>query len=182
MKNFKISDAVSLYGLDNWSGGYFDINKDGNLSIRPGRDDIRSVDLKEIVDELTRRKISFPVNVRFGQILADRVRYISNCFNNAISEFEYEGEYLGVFPMKVNHRREIVEELIRSGREFSLGIEVGSKPELTAALTFNLKKKSLIICNGFKDKTYLEMAICGKRLGHKIVLVIERLSEFLMLQ
>ncbi|MBU1626051.1 biosynthetic arginine decarboxylase, partial [bacterium] len=179
--NFKITDAVSLYGLENWSGGYFDINKDGNLTVRPSRDDIRSVDIKAIVDELVRKKIQFPVNMRFGQILDDRVRYINECFKNAITEFEYKADYLGVFPMKVNHRKEIVDELLHTGREYSLGVEVGSKPELAVALSFNLKKKSLIICNGFKDKAYLDLAICGKLIGNNVIIVIEKLSEIFTL-
>ena len=180
-KNFKISDAVKLYGLENWGGGYFDINKQGNLTVKPNRDEVKSVDLKEIIDDLVRKKTKFPVNLRFGQILSDRVNVINKCFKNAINEFEYEADYLGVYPMKVNHRREVVEEILLSGSKYSMGIEVGSKPELAIVLSFNLHKKSLIICNGYKDRAFIEQAIFGKMLGHNIILVIEKMSELITL-
>ncbi|MBX7218581.1 MAG: biosynthetic arginine decarboxylase [Blastocatellia bacterium] len=173
----KLEEVAQTYGIENWGAGYFDINQKGHLIVRPAPGDRRNVDVKEIIEDLSRRNIKSPILLRFPQILANQVRRISTAFQNAIKEFDYQGKYLGVFPMKVNPRREVVEEFLRSGKRYDFGVEVGSKPELYSALALEQSSASLLICNGFKDEGYIRMAFMGTQIGKKVVIVVEKLGE-----
>lgn len=173
----KLEEIAQTYGIENWGAGYFDINQKGHLIVRPSSGDRRSVDVMELIDDLTRRNIKSPILLRFPQILANQVRKLSSSFQSAIKEFDYKGRYLGVFPMKVNPRREVVEEFLRSGKRYGFGIEVGSKPELYSALALEQSEESLLICNGFKDEAYIRMAFLGTQIGKNVVIVVEKLGE-----
>lgn len=165
-----------IYGIQNWGNGYFDVNAAGHLVVKPFRTGA-GVDLFEVVEDLRRRRISPPLLLRFPQILESQVRALHQAFHSAISEFHYGASYQGVFPMKVNHRRDVVEELLRVGNKFQLGLEVGSKAELYIALSLEQAQDSLLICNGFKDDEFIQMAFWAELLGKRVVVVIEQVRE-----
>jgi len=166
----------SIYGIQNWGSGYFDVNAAGHLVVRPFRGGA-GVDVYEVVEELRRRRLSTPMLLRFPQILESQVKTLHSAFQNAISEFHYGAGYQGVFPMKVNHRRDVVEELLRVGNKYNLGLEVGSKAELYVGLGLEQGNESLLICNGFKDDGFIEMAFWADALGKRVIIVIEQLRE-----
>lgn len=171
-------DSVELYGIDRWGAGYFDVNTQGHLTVSPAAGDPRSVDLKVIVDELVKQRgLSLPIILRFPQILEDRVKGLNTAFEKAIAEFQYGGKYMGVFPLKVNQRREVVEELLRAGRKYNYGLEVGSKAEFITALAMDPNPSSLLICNGFKDDTIIKMATHSALMGKRVFLVVEEINE-----
>jgi len=176
MSHFEIGEAVSLYNVDRWGSGYFGINKEGHMIVRPKRDSAR-VDLMEVVAEARERKLSFPLVVRFHDLLRDRVETINAAFAQAIAEMGYNGVYRGVFPIKVNQLREVVEEILDAGTPWHFGIEAGSKPELLAALALHTDPESLLICNGYKDTNFIRNALLGRKLGKKVILVVEKLEE-----
>lgn len=176
MSDFEISDALSLYNVDRWGNGYFGINAAGHVVVHPRRNG-EHIDLMEIVEEARVRKLSFPLVVRFHDLLRDRVETINLAFTNAISEMGYRGVYRGVFPIKVNQLREVVEEILDAGSPWHFGIEAGSKPELLAALSLHTDPESLLICNGYKDTSFIRNALLGRKLGKKVILVVEKLSE-----
>lgn len=165
-----------IYGVENWGQGYFDVNSEGHLTVRPLRDD-RHVDIYKEVRALVDQRHLPPLLVRFPQILDSQVRALQRAFANSIREFDYPRSYQGVFPMKVNPQRVVVERLLQAGAESKLGLEVGSKPELYLGLALEQAPGSLLICNGFKDDEFMEMAFWGHRLGKKVVIVIEQLRE-----
>jgi len=170
-------ETGQIYGIENWGAGYFGINKKGHLIARPGEGDPRSVDIKEVIDDLARRKIKAPILLRFPQILANQIKKLHISFKNSIAEFGYRNSHLAVYPMKVNQRREVVEEYLREGNKYDFGLEVGSKAELYAALSLEQSPDSLLICNGFKDETFINLAFLGTRVGKQVVIVIEKLNE-----
>lgn len=172
-----VEHSKELYGIERWGNGYFDINKNGNLIVKPTENDYRFADVKAIIDSLKKKKISFPVLLRFPQILEDRVKELHECFTHSIIEFKYKNRYLGVFPMKVNQRREVIEEILKVGKKYDFGLEAGSKAELIIAITLNLNSSSLIICNGFKDEDFLRIAFNYSSLGKKIIIIIDEISE-----
>jgi arginine decarboxylase len=174
--SFTTRDAVRLYGIENWGNSYFDVNEQGHLVVRPERDE-RSVDLYALVQRLRRKKVRFPMLLRFPQMLSSRVREMWDAFGKAIAEYGYGNRYLGVFPIKVNQRREVVDELVRSGRPKKLGLEAGSKAELTVALSHELDPEALIICNGYKDAAYVRMALRGVAMGKRVFLIVEKPQE-----
>lgn len=174
--SFTARDAERLYGIDAWGGGYFSVNTEGHLCVHPFRDD-RGVDLLQVTHRLKRRRVRFPALVRFPQILAARVGEIFDAFERAIREFDYDGTYRGVFPLKVNHQREVLDELVRAGRGLGMGLEAGSKAELAVALAHRLDRDALIVCNAYKDKPYVRLALRGVALGRKVVLVVEKPQE-----
>ncbi len=181
---FAVEDARRLYGVDSWGGGYFDFSNTGNLIVRPVKGEPLMIDVKEVVDELISKKVSLPVILRFPQLLSGQVRELCDSFNRAIAEFNYKRPYLPVFPIKVNQKREVVEELLRAGMRYNLGLEVGSKSELLVALAQEQGPESLIVCNGFKDSTYILLSTMGPRVSKNVVLVIEKpheLEEFIAL-
>ncbi len=173
----KLEEVAQTYGIENWGAGYFSINKKGHLVVHPSEYDRRGADLMEILEDLQRRRIHAPLLLRFPQILVNQMKKLTGAFRSAIREFDYKGRYYGVFPMKVNPRREVVEEFLRAGRRYDFGIEVGSKPELYAALANEQSADSLMICNGFKDESYIRLALLGTELGKNVVIVIEKIGE-----
>jgi len=181
MKTEIIEKVISTYGVENWGAGYFEVNAKGHLIARPGRGDSRFVDIKELMDTLVaRRKIQLPIILRFPQILTSQLRKLNTAFHSASEEFGYRGKHFPVFPMKVNPRREVVEELLGEGSKISFGLECGSKPELYAALSMHQTPESLLICNGFKDEAFINLACLGTQVGKRVVLVVEKLNELKM--
>lgn len=177
MSKFDTHAAIALYNVDRWSDGYFTINSRGNIVTLPTRDLERQIDLYELVEEARRRGLQFPLVIRFQDLLRDRVETINRSFVSAIQEFGYRNTYRGVFPIKVNQLREVVEEILDAGSAFHLGIEAGSKSELMATLAIHTDPKSLIICNGYKDSEFIRTALLGRKLGKQVILVIEKLEE-----
>src|SRR5574341_1713857 len=174
---WKIEDAIDLYGIERWGNGYFSFNKNGNLIVRPTKKDAEVLDLKNVVDSLNAKKIKFPVLFRFPQILEAQLKELNGAFSSSISEFKYNNVYQGVFPMKVNQRKEVIEEIVKSGKKYNMGLEVCTKAELLAALSFELSNDALLICNGFKDDEYLRLALNAIKLNNKVVIVIDEFSE-----
>ncbi|HXF04650.1 MAG TPA: biosynthetic arginine decarboxylase [Blastocatellia bacterium] len=173
-----LEQAVQTYGVEHWGAGYFGINKYGNLIVRPTKNDVRSADVKLIVDHLiSRQRLKLPVLLRFPQIIASQIRELYLSFSSAIREFDYRGAHLAVYPLKVNPRRDVVEAFLQEGRKYGYGLEVGSKAELYAALAFEQTSDSLLVCNGFKDETFIEMAFAAAALGKNVFVVVEKLNE-----
>ncbi|HZI48482.1 MAG TPA: biosynthetic arginine decarboxylase [Pyrinomonadaceae bacterium] len=172
-----IEQTVETYGIENWGAGYFDVNRKGNLIVRPGEGDPRAADVREIIDDLARRGITAPVLLRFPQLVAAQVRKLQRAFSKSIREFEYQGAHMCVYPMKVNQQRSVVEEYLREGSRYDFGLEAGSKPELYAALALEQSPDSLLVLNGFKDEEFIQMAFAGAKAGKRVVIVVEKLSE-----
>ncbi len=173
----KFADAEKLYGIENWGRGFFSVSDDGNLLVHPTRENARFIDLKAVIDDVALRGISTPVVVRFPQILASTVRELNDAFVDAIKEYEYDGAYRGVFPIKVNQKKVVVNEVIQAGRKYSYGLEAGSKPELLAALSSDLGPDALITTNGYKDEAFIRLALNGIRMGKTVVMILEKVSE-----
>ncbi|MCS6804504.1 MAG: biosynthetic arginine decarboxylase [Acidobacteriota bacterium] len=179
-KATSLEQALQTYGVENWGAGYFGINKQGNLIVRPTLNDSATADIKEIVDKLIRDyKLKFPILLRFPQIVASQVRALHNSFKSASQEFGYKGAHMAVYPMKVNSRREVIEAFLQEGRRYDFGLEAGSKAELYAALSLEQTPDSLLICNGFKDEAFINLAILGSSLGKRVIVVIEKLNELM---
>jgi arginine decarboxylase len=174
---WKIEDAIDLYGIERWGSGYFSYNKNGNLIIRPTKKDAQTIDLKNVIEQLSTKKIKYPILFRFPQILEGQIKELNGAFSNSISEYKYNNTYQGAFPMKVNQRREVMEEIVKAGKKFNLGLEVGTKAELLAAMSFELGSEALLICNGFKDDEYLRLALNAVKLKNKVIIVIDEYSE-----
>ena len=177
MPDFGREDAIALYNVDRWGGGYFTVNKKGDVVVLPTRSNDQKIDLMEIVAEAKKRKLDFPLTVRFHDLLRDRVETINKAFGEAIETMGYRGVYRGVFPIKVNQLREVVEEILDAGKPWHFGIEAGSKPELMAALALHQDPESLIICNGYKDTAFVRNALLGRKLGKTVILVVEKVEE-----
>lgn len=173
---FNVRDAVRLYGIENWGGGYFDVNEKGHIVVRPSRDE-RGVDLYALLSRLRQRKVRFPMLLRFPQMLSSRVNDLFDSFDKAIAEYSYGNRYLGVFPIKVNQKREVVDTLVATGRDRGLGLEAGSKAELAIALSHRLHPEALVICNGYKDAAYVRLALRGVELGKRVFLIVEKPQE-----
>lgn len=170
---WKIEDAIELYGIERWGSGYFSYNSKGNLIVSPTKSKSQLIDLKKVIEHLVDKKIKFPVLFRFPQILEGQIKEINGAFSSAISEFTYNNHYQAVFPIKVNQRKEVIEEIVKSGKKYNIGLEVGTKAELLAALSSELSNNSVIICNGFKDEEYLRLALDATRIGKNVVIVID---------
>src|SRR5271169_546063 len=166
-----------LYNIQSWGAKYFDINDAGHVIAKPLQDAGASVDLTDVIEEAKSRGLKFPLLIRFQDILRHRVEAINQAFRNSISEFNYQGKYRGVFTIKVNQLREVVEEILDAGKAFDFGLEVGSKPELFAGLALQNQADSLVICNGYKDAEFIRMALLGIKLGKKVIMVVEKLEE-----
>jgi len=177
MKTWSVNDAMELYNVRNWGKPFFSINDTGNVCVHPQGPQGPTVDLKKIVDELQRRGIRMPILIRFSDILRARIETLNMSFQKAIEEYGYMGHYLGVYPIKVNQQRHVVEEIVTYGKPYQFGLEAGSKPELLAALAMLDSTESLIICNGYKDREFVEMALLGTKLGKRLVIVVEKFSE-----
>lgn len=174
LPTWSIEQSKQLYGIDNWSAGYLGVNSKGNLTIRPEGPNGPEADLFEIIEMTRNRDIGLPLLLRFNGILEHRLRYLVKCFKDAISEYSYSGSYVPAYPIKVNQQKEVVEVLRNAGKEFSLGLEVGSKPELLAVLAIH---DGLVLCNGYKDKDYIQFALMAQKIGKNPILIIEKLSE-----
>ena len=170
-------DAKELYLIERWGSGYFDVNAGGNVTIAPLQERGGKIAIRDVVDAALEQGLKTPLLIRFQDLLHHRVRALNDAFNNAIAENKFRGTYRGVFPIKVNQLREVVEEILEAGRPFHFGIEVGSKPEVFAGLSVHTDNESLIVCNGYKDDTFIRTAMIGRKLGKKVILIAEKLSE-----
>src|ERR1700716_3093588 len=178
MKNeWDVDAAIAAYNVDGWGGGYFTVNATGNVVAQPLQQNGGAIDILEVVNEARTRGLRFPLVIRFQDLLRHRVETVNRAFQNAITEFGYKNEYRGVFPIKVNQLREVIEEIVDAGLQFHFGLEAGSKPELVAALAMHKDPESLIICNGYKDAAFIRIALLGCKLGKKAVIVVEKLEE-----
>src|SRR5512138_835309 len=176
-ESWDVQQARCLYNIHRWGAEYFDINETGRVVAKPLKDVGAAVDLTDVIEEAKARGLKFPLLIRFQDILRHRVQSINQAFQAAIKEFGYHAGYRGVFPIKVNQLREVVEEILDAGKVFDFGLEVGSKPELFAGLALQSQVGSLIVCNGYKDAAFIRMALLGTKLGKKVILVVEKLEE-----
>ncbi len=176
MRRWRIEDSAELYNIIGWGRNYFSINEKGHVVVTP-RKGAASVDIKDVVDELRVRDITGPVLLRFPDILDNRIEKISNCFAKAAEEYDYKARNYLIYPIKVNQMRPVVEEIVTYGKKFNIGLEAGSKPELHAVLATNIADNALIICNGYKDRAYIELALLAQKMGRHIYLVVEKLNE-----
>ncbi|MGA8657236.1 MAG: biosynthetic arginine decarboxylase [Chthoniobacterales bacterium] len=176
-ESWDIPSAIALYNIDRWGSGYFTINRFGNIQVMPTQTENQAIDLMEVIAEARQRRLTFPLMIRFQDLLRHRVETINRAFQSAISEANYQNVYKGVFPIKVNQLREVVEEIMDAGRPYHFGLEAGSKPELIAALAVHRDPDSLIICNGYKDPTFIQNALLGRKLGKQVIMVVEKLEE-----
>src|SRR3989441_8770039 len=174
---WSVQHARNFYNIHRWGANYFDINEAGRVVARPLGDTGAAVDLTDVIEEAKARGLKFPVLIRFQDILRNRVESINLAFRSAITEFNYQGKYRGVFPIKVNQLREVVEEILDAGKPYDFGLEVGSKPELFAGLALQSQLGSLIVCNGYKDASFVRMALLGIKLGKTVIMVVEKLEE-----
>ena len=176
MRKWRIEDSAELYNITGWGLKYFSINDKGHVAVTP-REGYAQVDLKEVMDELQVRDVAAPVLLRFPDILDNRVEKISRCFKQAAQDYDYQAKNYIIYPIKVNQIREVVEEIVSHGKKFNIGLEAGSKPELHAVLATNIAENALIICNGYKDENYVELALLAQKMGRNIFLVVEKLNE-----
>ena len=176
MRKWRIEDSEELYNITGWGTSYFSINDAGHVVVTPRRDGV-TVDLKELVDELQLRDVASPMLLRFTDILDNRIEKMSSCFKQAAEEYGYKAENFIIYPIKVNQMRPVVEEIISHGKKFNLGLEAGSKPELHAVIAVNTDSDSLIVCNGYKDESYIELALLAQKMGKRIFLVVEKMNE-----
>lgn len=176
MRRWRIEDSAELYNITGWGLKYFSINDNGHVQVTP-REGCASVDLKDLMDELQIRDITAPVLLRFPDILDNRIEKISRCFKQAAEEYKYGAQNFIIYPIKVNQMRQVVDEIVSHGKKFNIGLEAGSKPELHAVLATNIDEHNLIICNGYKDENYVELALLAQKMGRRIFLVVEKLNE-----
>lgn len=178
---WSLKQALEHYNIPGWGSGYFDINRKGHLCARPYGSGGPSIDVMDVIEDIQEKQLGFPCVVRFQDILRARVEQLSEAFQKYIREYRYKGKYFGVYPIKVNQLSEVVEEILDAGEAFDLGLEAGSKGELLTVLALNRNPKALTICNGYKDEDYLRLALMGRKLGRKIIVVIEKMSELPLL-
>ena len=177
LEKWSLQDAHDLYNIRNWGKGYFSINKRGCVAVHPYKDPEQSIDLKDLVDQLIQRGIELPILLRFTDILRHRIGEMHDAFTAAITDSGYQGGYIGVYPIKVNQQRQVVEEFLNFGQPYRFGLECGSKPELLAVLALTHQKDVPIICNGFKDDDYIEMVIFAQKIGKLVIPVVEKFNE-----
>jgi len=176
MRKWRIEDSAELYNIYGWGLDYFSINEKGHITVTPKKDEA-AVDLKDLMDELILRDLEAPVLLRFSDILDNRIEKISKCFKIAAEEYDYQAQNFIIYPVKVNQMRQVVEEIVSHGKKFNMGLEAGSKPELHAVLAINTSDDSLIICNGYKDEDYVQLALLAQKMGKRIFIVVEKLNE-----
>ena len=177
MKTWGTADSLKLYNIDNWGDQYFGINSSGNLTVHPKRAEGSGIDIMKVVEEIGAKGLEMPVLIRFQDIIRHRVVTLNEAFRRSIAEFNYKGKYQGVYPIKVNQMKEVVDEIIDAGRPYDFGLEAGSKAELVAVVAMNTTPDSLVICNGYKDYAFIKTALMGRKLGKRVIIVIEKLSE-----
>ncbi len=176
MKKWTIEDSKELYNINGWGTSYFGINEKGNIYVTPCKD-LTQIDLREVMDELALRDVTPPVLLRFPDILDSRIEKTASCFQKAKKEYDFKGQNFIIYPIKVNQMQPVVEEIISHGRKFNLGLEAGSKPELHAVIAVQCQSDSLIVCNGYKDQSYIELALLAQKMGKRIFIVVEKLNE-----
>ena len=176
MRKWRIEDSEELYNITGWGTSYFRINDKGHVEVTPRKDGV-SVDLRQLIDELQLRDVGAPVLIRFPDILDNRIEKVSSCFKKAADEYGYRGENFIIYPIKVNQMRPVVEEMVTHGKKFNLGLEAGSKPELHAVIGTNTDAGSVVVCNGYKDESFIELALLAQKMGKRIFLVVEKLNE-----
>ncbi|BFT31892.1 biosynthetic arginine decarboxylase [Alteromonas sp. D210916BOD_24] len=182
MSDWSIEEAERVYGVSQWGGGYFKIGENGNVHITPVPEDPSiQIDFNSVIDDIRKEGVQFPVVVRFHDILRSQVAGLNKTFRSTIEEAEYKGEYQGVYPVKVNQMREVVEEIVDAGKPFNYGLEAGSKAELLTVLAMNTNEESLTILNGYKDDEVMRLALLGRKLGRRVVVVVEKFTELLLL-
>jgi|SoiMethySBSTD1v2_1073268.scaffolds.fasta_scaffold02857_9 arginine decarboxylase len=177
LEKWTVQDSRELYNIRNWGKGYFSINKSGCVAVHPYKDPEQFIDLKELVDQLKQRGIELPILLRFTDILRHRISELHDAFAAAIHEYEYQGDYCCVYPIKVNQQRQVVEEFLDFGKPYRFGLESGSKPELLAVLALTHRSDIPIICNGFKDDDYIEMVVFAQKIGKTVIPVVEKFNE-----
>ena len=177
MRKWRIEDSEELYNINGWGNGYFSINEKGNVQVTPRKSDKNKIDLNDLMRELYLRDVTSPVLIRFPEILDNRIEKISSSFQAASKEYEYQAQNYIIYPIKVNQMRQVVEEIVSYGKRFNIGLEAGSKPELHAVLAINTDQNSLIICNGYKDESYIELALLAQKMGKTVFIVVEKLNE-----
>ncbi|HEX7484656.1 MAG TPA: biosynthetic arginine decarboxylase [Vicinamibacterales bacterium] len=177
LRAWTVQDSIELYNIAGWGRDFFSINEAGNVSVTPAGPGTMKIDLKELVDDLRSRGLNLPILIRFSDILRTRLIQLFGAFQQAIVDNEYKGAFRGVYPIKVNQQRHVVEELMEYGRPFNLGIEAGSKPELLVALALQENPEALILCNGYKDRAFIETALLAQKLGRRVVITIDRMGE-----
>jgi len=175
--DWDLEAANATYNVEGWGTGYFSINADGNVVAKPLQENGSAIPILEVVNEARSRGLPFPLVIRFQDLLRHRVESVNRAFENAITEFNYRGKYRGVFPIKVNQLREVIEEIVDAGQVFHFGLEAGSKPELVAALAMHKDAESLVICNGYKDPAFIRIALLGRKLDKQVIIVVEKLEE-----
>ncbi|MGM9825333.1 MAG: biosynthetic arginine decarboxylase [Paludibacteraceae bacterium] len=176
MKRWHIKDSAELYNLQGWGVNYFDINEKGHMVVTPKKDD-NQIDIRELIDELALRDIQPPVLLRFSDIIENRIERMNECYEHAAKEYGYKGECFLVYPIKVNQMQPVVHEIVSHGKKFNIGLEAGSKPELHAVIAVNQEPDSIIVCNGYKDEAYIELALLAQKMGKHIYIVAEKLNE-----
>ena len=182
MTKWTIDEAREHYKIKGWGEGYFDINSEGNIVVRPNKKSAHHIDLKELVDDIQSKGYSLPVLIRFSDILKASIANLANSFQNSIEEYGFEGQYHGVYPIKVNQQRQVVEEIVKFGQPFNIGLEAGSKPELHAILAILDNPEALLVCNGYKDEAFIRLALMSQKLGKKVFIVVEKLDELTLIE
>jgi arginine decarboxylase len=180
-RKWTVGDAAEMYGVKYWGNNYFSINDAGNVQAHPAGPETGRIDLKELVDEVARRGIGLPLLIRFSDVLKSRIVELNETFRRAIAEYGYKGQYKGVYPIKVNQHRYVVEEIVQFGRPYHYGLEAGSKPELLAVMAMLDDEEALVICNGYKDEEYIETALMFSKLGRTVLIVVEKFSELALI-
>jgi arginine decarboxylase len=174
---WKIDDSRELYNIEGWGIGYFDINESGHVTVHPTKEPERGLDLFEMAMDLQQQGVGLPLLLRFSDILRTRIETLAERFHGAIEEFGFTGGYTTVYPIKVNQQRHVIEEIVAFGEKHGVGLEVGSKPELQAVLALTERTDHIIVCNGYKDEEFMRLALMGQKLGHEVIVVMEKLSE-----
>ena len=182
MPKWTIEEAREHYNIGGWGAGYFDINSKGNIVVRPNRKNKHDIDLKNLVDDIQSKGYSLPLLIRFSDILKASIANLANSFQRSIEEYEYNGKYHGVYPIKVNQQRQVVEEIVKFGQPYNIGLEAGSKPELHAILAILDNPEALLVCNGYKDEAFIRLALMSQKLGKKVFIVVEKLDELTLIE
>jgi arginine decarboxylase len=176
MRKWRTEDSAELYNFKGWGVDYFGINDKGHVYVAPNKSG-QQIDIKEVVDELQARDVATPILLRFPDILNNRIEHMADCFKKAAEEYEYKGKYFTVYPIKVNQMEPVVREIITHGKKYNIGLEAGSKPELHAVLAFTENSETVIVCNGYKDEDFIELALLSEKMGKHVFIVVEKLNE-----
>jgi len=177
MKKWTTEESRDLYNIEGWGSGYFDINSAGHIVVKPRQNGKQQIDLKHLVNDIQAKGYSLPALIRFSDILKTSIANLAGGFQKAIKEYGYTGSYHGVYPIKVNQQRQVVEEIVKFGRPYNIGLEAGSKPELHAILAIMDNPNALLICNGYKDEPFIRLALLGQKIGRQVYIVVEKLDE-----